>query len=90
MDREPTKKDLQTVGAGVISRLHLKIFHELDTVVFEINGTQLKLDYMDAFRVATELRLQARQAKKWAGDSRKVIEMSALLTDGEENYRRNW
>lgn len=89
-EREPTGK-LQTVGASVFQPLKLRVFHEGDTVVFEIDGTQLKMDYDSALTVATHLKLHGRQAKKWAGDYRKVWSTEgSLLTDAEENYKRGW
>lgn len=88
---EPTKVGLQTVGASLFQQLKVRVFHELDTVVLDINGTELKMEYPYAIAVAEKIKLHGKQAKKWAGDSSKHWSTAAsLLTDAEENYKRGW
>lgn len=87
--RAPRDVATQTVGASIIQKHHVRIWHELDTVVLEINGTSLKMEYPYAIAISEQMRLHGKQAKKFAGDKSKHWSTEAsLLTDAEENYRR--
>ena len=88
-EKEPRDAVNQTVGASVFRPLKVRVFHERDTVVLEIDGTKLTMEYPYAIAIAEQLRMHGKQAKKFAGDfSRHWSTEASLLTDAEENYRR--
>ncbi len=90
-EHEPRKPEIQTVGTSLFRPLKVRIFHERDTVVLDIDGHELKMEYPYAIAVSQQLRLHGKQAKKWAGDATKHWSTDAsILTDAEENYRRGW
>ena len=88
---EPKIVGLQTVGPSVIIGMPVRVSHELDTVVLDINGTVLTMEYPYAIAIAEKLRLHGKQAKKWNGDKGKHWSTEgSLLTDAEENYKRGF
>lgn len=90
-EREPRRPEIQTVGASLFRPLKIRIFHEHDTVVMQIDGRELKMEYPYAIAISQQLRMHGKQAKKWAGDvSRHWSTDASLLTDAEENYKRGW
>ena len=90
-EREPRKPELQTVGASLFRPLKIRIFHERDTVVLEIDRHELKMEYPYAIALSQQLRMHGKQAKKWAGDvSRHWSTDASVLSDAEENDKRGW
>ncbi len=89
--RAPRDAVNQTVGASIIRPLKVRVFHERDTVVLEIDGTRLAMEYPYAIAIAGQLRMHGKQAKKFAGDFSKHWSTEAsVLTDAEENARRGF
>ena len=68
----------------------MKIWHEFDCVKFDLGGHTLTMDYPTAIKLSQMLRTHGKQAKKFAGDAGKHWHTEAVLTDGEENYKRGW
>ena len=66
------------------------VSHEFDCVKLDLGGHTLTLDYPTAIKLSQMLRTHGKQAKKFAGDISKSWVAEAVLTDGEENYKRGW
>ncbi len=86
----PGNKKIQTIGPSLLESQNMLVSHELDTVWVEIGGRRLTMDYPTAIKLSSMLRTHAKQAKKFAGDASKHWTSEAVLTDAEENYKRNW
>ena len=56
-------------------------------VILRLDDLTVKFHYSDAFYLQAWMRLAAKQAKRWAGDSTKSLRATAHLTDAEENYK---
>lgn len=82
--------DVQIIGPSVLKPLKIKVFHEMDTVILNIDGTELKMPWPYAISLSSLLRTHAKQAKKLAGDASKTLHTSAVLTNAEENYKKGW
>ena len=61
-----------------------------EMVVLMFGNITLEIHFSDALRLATWLRVGARQAKLWAGDQSKTVMSLARLSDAEENYKRGF
>ena len=81
---------IQTIGPSLLEALDLVVWHEFDCVKFDVGGHTLTMDYPTAIKLSQMLRTHGKQAKKFAGDSSKNWIAEAVLTDGEENYKRGW
>lgn len=57
--------------------------------LFNRGGTpyNVEIHYEDAIKWHHQLRLEARRAKAWAGDSSKQRRLTGHITDAEEDYR---
>lgn len=56
-------------------------------VRFNIGNVSIAMEANTALTLGNWLRVRAREAKLWAGDTARVIRMSGILTDAAENYR---
>jgi hypothetical protein len=86
----PGNKKVQVIGPSLLESQNMLVGHELDTVFVEIGGRKLTMDYPTAIKLSEMLRTHGKQAKKFAGDSSLHYSANAVLTDGEENYKRGW
>ena len=88
----PGDKRNQVIGPSlvILPTGEMKVAHEMDTVIVEIGGKTLTMDYPTALKLSLMLRQHGKQAKKFAGDASKHWASTAVLTDAEENYKRGW
>ena len=59
-------------------------------VVFQFNELVAKLHYSDALKLMSWINRAARKAKRWAGDDRTKMRITATLTTAEENDKRRF
>lgn len=64
-----------------------KVGFERSLVVLTFDETVVHIPYEDAFKVYASLRLEARNAKRWAGDCGRQMSTRANLVSAEENDR---
>lgn len=87
----PRNKKIQVIGPTLLESQNMLVFHEMDTVVCDIGGRRLTMDYPTAIKLSQMLRTHGKQAKKFAGDhSKHWATEASVLTDREENYRKGW
>jgi hypothetical protein len=86
----PRNEKVQVIGPTLLESQNMIVFHEMDTVVFEIGHHRCAMDYPTAIKLSALLRTHAKQAKKFAGDHSKHWTSESILTDAEENYRKGW
>jgi len=90
LPKDSKLKNIQTTGPSILPACNAKIWHEHDTVLLEVGGNKLTMDYPMAFSIGKLLVAHAKQAKKFAGDYRKQIDANSILTDAEFGYKKNW
>jgi hypothetical protein len=73
---------------AVATRMNVSIDHEGENVKMTFGNVTIDMHYEDALPFAHHLRLHASEAKRKCGDTSKVVTVSGLLSDAEENYRR--
>ncbi len=56
-------------------------------VVIVLDALEVRIHYADAFQWYTRTRAVAREAQAWAGDSKRQMRATGILTSAEENYR---
>lgn len=56
-------------------------------VRFNIGNVSIAMEANTALTLGNWMRVRAREAKRWAGDTGRVIRMSGVLTDAAANYR---
>lgn len=56
-------------------------------VLFVIGNVTIKMEADTALTVGAWMRVRAREAKRWAGDTGKTIRARGVLTDAAANYR---
>ncbi len=83
-------KSVQTIGPSILPACNAKVWHEHDTVICTVGGNKLVMDYPMALSLGKLFIAHAKQAKKFAGDYRKMIDTNAILTDAEFGYKKNW
>ncbi len=82
---------IQVIGPSLLEAAKLIVWHEYDCVKIDFGaGHILTVDYPTAIKLSQLLRQHGKQAKKFAGDSSKSWLAEAILTDGEQNYKRGW
>jgi hypothetical protein len=54
------------------------------------NPLQIKIHYSDALTFYSQMRIEARTAKAWAGDGSRIWNSAAHISDGEDNYKRGF
>jgi hypothetical protein len=70
--------------SGITSNVHTwNVSWENNLVVIKLDDTTIKLHFSDAFELYTILRLTAKDAKAWAGDTSRYWNTRAMLTDAE-------
>jgi hypothetical protein len=75
---------------GIISRPSLlkpsrvKVEHEGELVVLEINGTRIKMGYENAITLSQWLRVHGKAAKRFAGDGSRHWHAVAVLSGAPE------
>jgi len=86
----PGNKKIQVIGPSLLESQNMIVSHEMDTVIVEIGGRRLTMDYPTALKLSEMLRTHGKQAKKFAGDASKHWSTTGVLSDAEENYKRGW
>lgn len=71
-------------------RINWLIGVEGELVTMHFGNNIIKLHFSDALRVAAWIKLGAKKAKRWAGDTSKSMTSLARLSDAEENYKRGY
>jgi hypothetical protein len=51
---------------------------------------QIGMHFETALKIAEWLRLAGRKAKRWAGDTGRIMTATGNLTDAENNYKRGY
>ena len=72
--------------SGITPNVHAwDVAFEGNLVVIKLDDTTIKLHFADAFELYTMLRLAAKDAKAWAGDTSRYWNTRAMLTDAEDD-----
>lgn len=69
-------------------KFNWRIDVDSEQVMLRLSGHCLKLHFMDAARLALEIKAKAKIAKAWAGDTGKQFIVTGHLEDAEVNYKR--
>lgn len=64
-----------------------RVDFEESLVVIVLDALEVRLHYSDAFKWYTRTRVVAREAQAWAGDTKRHMRATAVLTTAEENDR---
>ena len=72
---------------GVLQRHNWTVATEGDQVVMRFGNATLRMSYFIAIKLAFRLMFMGKKAKRWAGDTTKVSEHIAELTDYEDDER---
>lgn len=59
-----------------------------EMVAIWFNEVKLEFHFSAGLQISQWVRLAAKQAKNWAGDSGTKMHMTGILTDAEDNYKR--
>lgn len=78
------------IGPSLVEGMRAEIGHIGTMVYLDVGGKRLELDYPTALKFSSLLRVHAKQAKKFAGDSARHWTSESVLTDAELNYKRGW
>ncbi len=88
--RERKDPRIQTIGPTILPSQGIEVRHEGTLVILKIGNAELKMDYPTAFTISDMLRGHGKQAKKFNGDARRHWGGFSVMTDAEENARRNF
>jgi len=58
-----------------------------ELVTFDLGNVHMEFEPETAYQISHWLRIQARVAKLWSGDTGRTMRVSGTLTDAEQNYR---
>lgn len=72
---------------GVLAANNFVVVTRGDQVIIKVGNSEIKMGYFIAIKLAFRLMYKAKQAKRWAGDTSKVSEHIAHLTDWEDDQR---
>ena len=69
------------------SKFTWSIAFEGEMVHLIVGNVTVKFHFTVALKIAEWLRVEGRNAKKWSGDSGRMISVAGTLTDAEQNYK---
>lgn len=73
---------------GMFKRMHWSAKQENDMVVLTLGNADIEMSYHLAFEIALALRMEAKQAKMWAGDVSQHWTIGAVLRSVADNYEK--
>lgn len=74
-------------NSGVLNRHNFKVDQEGDQVILRAGDVNIRMGYMIGIKLAFRLMFKSKKAKRWAGDTSKISEHIAELTDYEDDER---
>jgi len=90
LDQYPTVPNLshekrQTLGV----KFNWEVRVDKERVYLDTGNNSLELHFTTALKIAEWMRACGKNAKKWAGDSGRMLHGAGWLSDAEENHKLN-
>ncbi len=85
IDDRPVLSDLRR--GTMPARFDWKVDVEVERVIIYLGGHIIKQHFSEAMKLSTRIKIQAKKAKCWAGDTSRQWILTGHLTDAEENYK---
>jgi hypothetical protein len=74
----------QVVSKDIMQQRRIAVSSEADLVVMQLGNVTVKLPYATAFQLSQWLRVRAKEAKRFAGDTSQHWSLLGTLTDANK------